>query len=72
MEAMEVFRVKSKGIKRVGYDHFEGILLIKFLNGSIYTYSNVPAYVYFNLLKSDCKELYFNSIKNNYKYKKIK
>lgn len=69
---MEVFAVKSKGIKRVGYDFNKHILLVVFVGRNPYLYKDIPDYVYYNLMNSDCKEAYFNSIKNNYEYTKIK
>lgn len=69
---MEVFTVKSKGLSEVGYDFDNNILMIKFSDGNLYHYKEVQSHIYINLLKSDCKLTYFNSIKNDYTYKKIK
>lgn len=55
--------VNSSNLSSVGYDN--GTLYIRFNRGGLYSYSNVPEYVYRELLSASSKGTYFHTyIKN--------
>ena len=64
--------VNSSNISQIGYDPDLKILIIKFKNGSMYEYLNVPLVTYTNFSKSESIGKFFiSNIKNNFQYKII-
>lgn len=68
---MEREQVESSIIKSVGYDAKEEILEIELATGTIYQYLQVPINVFESFMAAESKGIYYNSIKNNFEYKKI-
>ncbi|MDQ3374333.1 MAG: KTSC domain-containing protein [Acidobacteriota bacterium] len=70
---MDRQRVSSSNLESVGYDSKDEILEIKFHNGGIYQYSNVPFEKYESLMSASSKGSYFaRFIKDRYRYRKIR
>ncbi len=70
---MDRQRVSSSNLESVGYDSKDEILEIKFHNGGIYQYSNVPFEKYELLMNASSKGSYFaRFIKDRYRYRKIR
>jgi hypothetical protein len=64
-------KVKSSTIASVGYDVKTKVLEVEFINGDVYTYSNVPKEIYFAFLKSSSKGKYlWKYIRGIYKFNK--
>lgn len=64
--------VVSSNVDSIGYDKNTNILRIKFLNGSIYEYKNVPLIEYMQLKNATSMGSYVNrNIAYNYSYTKI-
>ena len=65
-------RVDSTSIELAGYDDMKQILAVKFHNGLMYHYLNVPQYVYNEFLNSPSLGTYINThIKPQYEFVKI-
>lgn len=70
---MERLEVKSSNIDAVTYDEDSGLLEIEFNNGASYEYSDVPMYVYDELISADSKGKYANqNIYKNHTANKIR
>lgn len=68
-----LFKVKSSNIAAAGYDSFFSVLTIEFVNGAIYRYYHVPAYIYTEFLDAPSKGRYFSQcIKDKFTYDKIR
>jgi len=68
---MEMIRVNSSNIHSVGY--FENLLIVKFLNNTVYEHYNVPERLFTGLIRSSSKGTYYSSnIKNKFKTKRIR
>ncbi|MBU3156342.1 KTSC domain-containing protein [Clostridium estertheticum] len=64
---MERFQVESSNIDAITYDENSCILEIEFKAGGAYEYSDVPMYVYDELMSADSKGRYANqNIYKNY------
>ena len=67
---MEFTEVSSSNIAGVSYDS-NHCLFVKFTNGSVYVYEDVPVSVFSGLLDAESKGKFFAAnIKNNYSYRK--
>lgn len=65
-------QVESSNLNSVGYDDETNILEIEFKDNSIYQYSNVPEYIYNELLTADSKGSYLHkNIKGKFNYQRI-
>jgi hypothetical protein len=65
-------RVVSSVIASVKYDAASENLLIRFVSGRTYLYSNVPSDVYEALLNADSKAAFFNTqIRDGYSYQEL-
>jgi len=65
--------VQSSALKSVGYDGGREVLVITFVNGSTYEYSDVPRHVYQELMRAPSKGTYFNAnVKERYSYRRIR
>jgi hypothetical protein len=64
--------VESSHLYSVGYEN--GVLEIKFQDGGVYRYYNVPYHVYEELMDADSKGNFFhyNIRTQNYQYEKIR
>ena len=66
-------RVESSVIAEVGYSKRRHWLEIKFMNGSIYRYVDVPPSVYRDLISAESKAGYYaRYIKNNYRSVRVR
>lgn len=64
--------VQSSSLRSIGYNQNTNVLEIEFNSGGIYQYFKVSKSVYVGLVNAASKGTYFhNSIKENYKYKRI-
>lgn len=70
---MQRTHVSSSHIKSVGYDSASAILEIEFLDGSIYQYYNVPAYIYLGLMNASSHGIYLDRHvkKAGFRYRKV-
>jgi hypothetical protein len=63
--------VDSSNIEQVGYDSDNVELHVRFKNGDLYVYRNVPVQIYEELLGAPSKGSYLNrEIKDTYEYDK--
>jgi len=61
----------STAIASIDYDEYEEILTVRFTDGSVYTYWNVPQEVYGEFLYASSAGTYFNAnIRDNYNYRR--
>ena len=69
---MNFISVESSNLKGVFYDAKEKKLFVKFKNDSLYSYEDVPKFVYKDLMNAESKGLYFaNNIRGKYAYENI-
>ncbi|NVL91182.1 MAG: KTSC domain-containing protein [Desulfobacterales bacterium] len=70
---MERVPVQSSSLASVGYDSSTSTLEIEFLNGSIYQYFGIPAYIHEGLMNAASKGTYLdqNIKKAGYSYTKV-
>lgn len=62
---MEMIKVESSNINAIGYE--AGMLFVRFNNGLVYAYSNVPQEVYDGLTAAESKGRYINeSVKGKF------
>jgi KTSC domain len=60
--------ISSSGLAAVGYSKRRHILEIKFVNGAVYRYLNVPPSIYRDLMSAVSKGRYYDSnIRGNYR-----
>lgn len=65
--------VKSSNIAKVGYDEKNQILVVKFLNGALYSYQNVPKEIHQALITAESIGGYFTkTIRYNIVYEMAK
>ncbi|MEG0518600.1 MAG: KTSC domain-containing protein [Bacteroidales bacterium] len=71
---MELKNVVSSNIAAIGYDQNSSTLEVRFNNGGIYHYHNVPLSIYNNLMAASSHGGYLAShiIKGGYRYTKIR
>ena len=68
----QMINVNSSNIESVGYNEDLKIACVKFLNGSLYTYSGVPYTEFNNLISATSIGSYLNrNFKNVYPYERI-
>jgi len=70
---MERQRVVSSNVDSIGYDVSSKVLEIKFTNGKVYQYFDVPKAIHEGLMKSESKGRYFKSNVRSasFQYKRI-
>lgn len=62
---MEMIPVQSSNIASIGYE--SGTMHIRFHSGGLYTYSDVPEFLYMELMSAASKGRYFHAhIKGRY------
>jgi hypothetical protein len=72
MELPEMQPVASSNVQSIGYDENTETLYIRFLNGSLYIYKNVPIMVYEQLLGAPSVGSYMHrNIKGVFPYERI-
>lgn len=69
---VEMIPVSSSYIGEVGYDEENQILYVRFLNGSLYIYKEVPDYEFDDLLNASSKGQFLHyNIKYEYEYERL-
>lgn len=72
LEGVRMLPVASSNLAAVGYDRKQYILIIAFLDGSVYRYDGVPYEEYSGLLRADSHGEYFvDNIRLIYPYERI-
>lgn len=72
METPTMKDVVSSNIRQIGFDSKKRDLFVRFNNGALYVYRNVPPVIYEGMEKADSKGTYLNqTIKNHYPYEKL-
>jgi hypothetical protein len=72
MELPEFIPVSSSNVESIGYSESTESLFVKFLNGSIYEYKNVPKMEYEQLMAAPSIGSYMHrNIKGSYTYERI-
>lgn len=67
---MNMIPVSSSNLSSVGYEN--GTLYVRFHNGSLYSYSGVPEFIYHGLMSAPSHGSYLAShVKNVYPYRCI-
>lgn len=69
---MDMTEVESSNVHSVGHDPETDTLHVRFKDGSLYEYTNVPAEVHQELMDSDSKGKYVaESLKGKYEHTKL-
>lgn len=69
---MNLIKVDSSNIDKIGYDINSSILRIEFLDGSIYEYNDVPKDVFESFMKAESKGSFgHKNIYRKYKQRKL-
>ena len=68
---MQSVKLDSEAIAAVRYDEKRRTLDVEFRDGGIYRYSNVPEFVYRELLKAKSAGAFWNAIKDQFEYAKL-
>lgn len=64
--------VKSSNIRSISYNPETEVLVVEYLNGSMYEYLKVPSSIYEGLVESESKGSFMNRmVKGTYEYVKI-
>jgi hypothetical protein len=72
MNCPEMHAVSSSNVAELGYDEENQMVYVRFQNGTLYTYSNVPKYEYDALDNATSIGSYLNrNFKNVYPYQMI-
>lgn len=67
---MQMIEVESSNIDAIGFEN--NILIVRFMSGSVYSYSNVEPEVYESFLNSESKGKFLHQhIKGKYEYCKL-
>ena len=69
---MKRVRLGSAAIAAVSYNEEKRTLDVEFRDGDIYRYTHVPGFVYRELLNSESAGAFWNKIKDNYKFTRVK
>ena len=71
IDIMKMIRVNSSNIHSVGYS--ESVLVVQFLNNTVYEHYRVPERLFTSLVRSSSKGVYYNSnIKDRFRTKRIR
>ena len=69
---MEMVSVDSNNVRAVGFDDAPNTLQVKFLNGSLYQYFDVPRHVFDELLAAGSVGSYLHrTVKGVYRYSQV-
>lgn len=72
MKIPAMIKVTSSNISRIGYSEKKKELFVKFNNGSLYEYYNVPKVLFTDMIRAKSKGKFFNrKIKNRFSYQRI-
>ena len=72
MSVPEMIPVSSSNIESIGYDEQNGLVYVRFLNGSLYVYKGVPLHEFENLRDAPSLGSYLHrNYKNVYPYERI-
>lgn len=72
MNIPEMINVSSSNIESVGYDEQNQLVYVRFINGTLYIYKEVPKYEYEALLNAPSIGSYLHrNYKNIYTYERI-
>ena len=72
MEYPEMHPVSSSNVAELGYDENNQMVYVRFLNNTLYRYSNVPIYEYAALDNAPSIGSYLNrNFKNVYPYERL-
>ncbi len=72
MATPEMIPVESSNVESIGYDQENQIVYVRFLNGNLYIYKEVPEYEFENLLSAPSIGSYLHrNFKNVYPYERI-
>lgn len=72
MSEINMIPVSSSNIESLGYDEPNQIAYVRFLNGTLYTYMDVPRYEFEGLLNAPSIGAYLHrNFKNVYAYERI-
>jgi len=72
MAEIEMIPVVSSNVDSIGYDPDTQTLRVRFNNGSVYDYMNVPAMEFEQLRSAPSVGSYLNrNVKGNYPYQKV-
>lgn len=72
MSYPEMHFVSSSNVAELGYDEESQMVYVRFQNGTLYTYANVPIYEYEALDNASSIGSYLNrNFKNVYPYQRI-
>ncbi|NJL89441.1 MAG: KTSC domain-containing protein [Coleofasciculaceae cyanobacterium SM2_1_6] len=64
--------VSSSNLASVGYDPAASVLEVEFLNGSVYQYWGVPAWIYEGLMAAASKGRYLcRRVRSVYSYQRV-
>jgi hypothetical protein len=64
--------VSSSNVAEVGYDENQRVLEVKFKNGGLYQYFEVPSRIYSDLLQAASVGKFLNAnVKGSYRYAKV-
>ena len=64
-------KVVSSNVDSIGYSEPDKILRVKFGQGSVYDYKNVPIIIFQQFKDSESKGVFCNKVLKDYKYEKI-
>lgn len=68
-ENVEFYPVDSSNVLEIGYDDYDGVLYVRFLNGALYYYEGVPPEVWDAFLYAPSKGKFVHTdLKNVYPY----
>lgn len=69
---VEMIQVSSSNIERLGYDEQNQIAYVRFINGTLYIYKDVPQYEFDGLLNAPSIGSYLHrNFKGVYPYERI-
>ena len=65
--------VSSTNLAAVGYDGFERVLEVEFIDGRVYQYFDVPMHIYHDLLEAQAPGAYLDAEvkKAGFRYKRV-
>lgn len=69
---MKYTDVKSSNVAQVGYDSLTGTMGVKFNNGTVYEYDDVPVEIFEGVRDAESVGRVFNStVKNAFQFRKV-
>ena len=69
---MKFTQVESSNIAEIAFDEEKEALFVKFKNDTVYEYSEVPYYVFEEMLSADSVGSYFHkNVRSSYEFSKL-